>query len=83
MNEEKVTVAGRSMGSKEFLRRKIDKNVAKKQHGNMLRIHNNNTRKSEKANILPWHMELHQSKSFTCSCSLQEFSKELLAWQAF
>ena len=34
VNEEKVTVAGCSTGSKEFLRRKVDKNVANKKHRN-------------------------------------------------
>ena len=34
MNEEKVTVAGCSTGSKEILRRKFDKNVANKKHRN-------------------------------------------------
>ena len=41
MNEEKVTVAGCSTGSKEFLRRKVDKNVANKKHRNTPRINNN------------------------------------------
>ena len=41
VNEEKVTVAGCSTGSKEFLRREVDKNVANKKHRNTPRIHNN------------------------------------------
>ena len=40
VNEEKVTVAGRLTGSKEFLRRKVNKNLANKKHRNTLRIHN-------------------------------------------
>ena len=41
VNEEKVTVAGCSSGSKEFLRQKVDKNVANKKHRNTPRINNN------------------------------------------
>ena len=41
VNEEKVTVAGCSTGSKEFLRQKVHKNVANKKHRNTLRINNN------------------------------------------
>ena len=41
VNEEKVTVDGCSTGSKEFLRRKVDKNAANMKHRNTPRINNN------------------------------------------
>ena len=42
VNEEKVNIAGCSTGSKEFLRRKVDKNAANMKHRNTPRINNNN-----------------------------------------